>query len=491
MVWVDGSVLVFVPGGEFIMGAGGDDNPETIVNLSGFWIYRTKVTNRLYALCIAAGECTPPADPEAAEALTDRFLRDRPVVGVNWAQGQAYCEWVQGRLPTEAQWEKTARGPEGNIYPWGDAAPSCDLLNYENCLGKTSRVFDYPVGKSFYEALDMSGNVFEWAFDWYDPLYYPNAPGENPEGPGQGTVRVVRSSSYESTADQVAPYRRFFLEPERTRLDLGFRCVIEDPVAFAPYCQASAYVPDQPDQPSGGCDLSVSVAGRDCGFVTADLQGSTIASVSAENFDCTQVDDTRVYCAGPGGTTDEVTICSACETDETQQTGTPPDYTCEPNYEAATTAPNRCDFQGGGSPDNCPPGFMSDGAGGCSYPEYPGNDCPIGTYATAGSCAGREWPGPRCLSGYDYNADLGCCQAPGQGGEPFQTPELPGYPGCGPDEYQTELGCAPVPLVASASGSGCVTLSLTAGQCSNAEGGCIQDTSYMCVQYGICSDICD
>ena len=195
MVWVDGSVLVHVPGGEFIMGDGGDDNPIHTVGLSSFWIYRTKVTNRMYSICVAAGKCALPLDEEAVKALSDLAKRDFPVVDVDWQQAEVYCKYVEGHLPTEAQWEKTARGPEGNIYPWGDPAPTCDLLNFKDCVGDKSDVFDYPAGKSYYDALDLSGNVFEWIADWYTPQYYSKSPGVDPLGPEIGEVRSVRSSS--------------------------------------------------------------------------------------------------------------------------------------------------------------------------------------------------------------------------------------------------------------------------------------------------------
>ena len=125
MVWVDGSILVHVLGGEFVMGDGGDNNPVHMVGLSSFWIYRTKVTNRMYSVCVASGRCALPLTDEAVRSLSDPAKHDFPVTDVDWQQAEAYCAFVEGRLPTEAQWEKTARGPDGNIYPWGEAAPDC------------------------------------------------------------------------------------------------------------------------------------------------------------------------------------------------------------------------------------------------------------------------------------------------------------------------------------------------------------------------------
>ncbi|HQU37897.1 MAG TPA: SUMF1/EgtB/PvdO family nonheme iron enzyme, partial [Anaerolineales bacterium] len=166
-LYVDGSVLVAVPGGTFIMGHGGDDNPEHEVNVSDFWLYRSKVTNSQYALCVLLGKCSPPGI-DKNEGYGDPLKANHPVTGVNYQQASEYCSFVNGRLPTEAEWEKAARGPEGNIYPWGDATPQCELANFGTCEFKTSKVIDHPAGQSYYEAFDMAGNVYEWVSDWYD-----------------------------------------------------------------------------------------------------------------------------------------------------------------------------------------------------------------------------------------------------------------------------------------------------------------------------------
>jgi formylglycine-generating enzyme required for sulfatase activity len=461
MEWVDGSLLVFVPGGEFIMGADEFNNPEHVVSVSDFWIYRTKVTNRFYSLCIATGICTPPVDEQAAKDLENSFLKDRPVVGVTWEQADTYCKWVQGHLPTEAQWEKTARGPDGNLYPWGEASPSCDLLNMASCLGKTSRVFDYPDGKSFYDALDMEGNTFEWTFDWYDKAYYPNGPKEDPVGPSGGKYRVVRSSSFKSGPDDTPPSKRFFLEPEKNRLDLGFRCVVDDPTFYPPYCETTVHTTRQPGDntpPPSNCQLDLSQVGVDCGEGTADLSGGTISSIDAGSpLSCTQASDTRIYCTGPGASSGYVTVCGQCST----TTSTPPELNCDPGYLAAVT---NCSYQGGQSNDGCPPGSVSTGSG-CSYPGDASN-CPPGTYYDTGaqSCVSRGRPGNDCLPGFSYLPDMQCCQATDQGS----------YPGCGPNEYyDVEFGCQPMP--SSSGGLACATIYLNTGDCGqpgNSDGTC-------------------
>jgi len=144
--YADGSLLVAVPAGPFTMGVDGPDNPQHTVTLSDFWIYSTKVTDQQYANCVQAGGCTTP-DKNDHPSFNDPAGANNPVVGVTYDQASAYCTFVHGRLPTEAEWEKTARGPNANIYPWGNGAPSCDLLNYNQCVGQTTNVILDPQGQ--------------------------------------------------------------------------------------------------------------------------------------------------------------------------------------------------------------------------------------------------------------------------------------------------------------------------------------------------------
>lgn len=239
--YVDGTVLVAVPGGPFTMGYNFADNPVREVSVGDFWIYSTKVTNSQYALCVQFGKCTPP-DPEKNEIYDDPYYLKYPVTGVTHAQATDYCSFVHGRLPTEAEWEKTARGPDGNIFPWGDEAPNCNLLNYKFCVGKTNWVNEYKNGVSYYGAFDMSGNAREWAADWYSPTYNIENPIPDPLGPDFGEKRAVRGSSYQDSANPTIAAHRFSLDPLDSLPDLGFRCVIEDPTYFAPWCQQLTYV---------------------------------------------------------------------------------------------------------------------------------------------------------------------------------------------------------------------------------------------------------
>jgi formylglycine-generating enzyme required for sulfatase activity len=205
--YVDGTTLVAVPEGEFRMGAAGEDNPVHTVKLNNYWIYQTEVTNSQYARCVSASKCAPP-DSTENKHFADALWSNDPVVGVTYDQAVSYCSWVNASLPTEAQWEKAARGPDGNQFPWGNTAPACGLLNYNYCVGQTTDVSTHIPGKSYYGALDMAGNVFEWVADWYDPVYYTTSPGNDPTGPSDGDKRAVRSSSYESGGDQSMPAKR-------------------------------------------------------------------------------------------------------------------------------------------------------------------------------------------------------------------------------------------------------------------------------------------
>ena len=137
--YVDGTVLVAVPGGPFIMGYNFADNLEREISVGDFWVYSTKVTNDQYALCVQLGKCSPPVK-EDSPTYGDAHFSKFPVTGVTHSQAADYCSFVHGRLPTEAEWEKTARGPDGNLFPWGNGGPNCSLLNYKFCESKTTWV---------------------------------------------------------------------------------------------------------------------------------------------------------------------------------------------------------------------------------------------------------------------------------------------------------------------------------------------------------------
>jgi eukaryotic-like serine/threonine-protein kinase len=209
-------VMVFVPGGEFSMGspdsdpgAGSDMKPQHKVTLDPFWIDRTEVTNAMYAQCVEAGACRSPTGVETAQsAYGDPQYDHYPVEGISWKEGQTYCEWAGSRLPSEAEWEKAARGKDGRIYPWGSQAPTGTLLNFDRTVGGPSVVGSYPAGISPYGALDMAGNLWEWVADWYSHNYYTHSPSFNPLESEPQAYHACRGGSWNSSASRVrADYR--------------------------------------------------------------------------------------------------------------------------------------------------------------------------------------------------------------------------------------------------------------------------------------------
>ena len=227
----DGMALVYVPAGEFIMGSTKYDRdletnevPQRTVYLDAFWISRTQVTNAMFARCVSAGACQYSASDKTNPRYQDPAYADHPVVYVSWQAAESYCEWSGGRLPTEAEWEKAARGTQGQKYPWGDTSPAVETVNTNNTVGDTTPVGQYPAGASPYGALDMGGNVREWVWDWYDPYYYQYAPDRNPAGPAAGEKKVLKGSSFSDTYRYARPANRLAHDPASPGVNRGFRC---------------------------------------------------------------------------------------------------------------------------------------------------------------------------------------------------------------------------------------------------------------------------
>jgi formylglycine-generating enzyme required for sulfatase activity len=223
-------VMIFIPAGEFIMGsseadaeADDDEKPQHRVYLEAYWIDQTEVTNAMYTGCVAAGVCRPIVTPRPDMADWPNY----PAQGVIWSQAQAYCQWVGRRLPTEAEWEKAARGTDGRLYPWGEAPSDASRANFDFLVGDVTEVGSYPDGASPYGVLDMAGNVWEWVADWYDEAYYQEAPYENPPGPSFGLTRVIRGGAWNVTGRGLRGATRFWAFPDRNDFD-GFRCAADD-----------------------------------------------------------------------------------------------------------------------------------------------------------------------------------------------------------------------------------------------------------------------
>jgi formylglycine-generating enzyme required for sulfatase activity len=273
----DGMVMVPVPAGEFTMG--NDDAlverllemcneanwegcvpglfqtalPAHRVALETYWIDQTEVTNAQFAAFLnEAGNQTeggaPWWDGEAGIAVVEeaggelsyqarRGSADHPVTDVTWYGAAAYCAWAGARLPTEAEWEYAARGPESRVFPWGDAFDGsrlnycdsyCDRYHADEAsddgYAETAPVGSYPEGASWCGALDMAGNVWEWTADWYAEDYYGRSPDANPTGPASGEKRVARSGSWGYPSSFTAAVYRGATHPANTHVDLGFRC---------------------------------------------------------------------------------------------------------------------------------------------------------------------------------------------------------------------------------------------------------------------------
>jgi formylglycine-generating enzyme required for sulfatase activity len=217
---------VTVPAGEFTMGSNdsSDEKPIHRVHLSAYQIARHPVTNAQYELFVKTTSYAAPRHWENGKIPAGK--ENHPVMNVSWQDAQAFCGWAGVRLPTEAEWEKAARGTEERKYPWGNEPPTKELCNFGNLVGDTTPVGRYPKGASPYGVLDMAGNVWEWVSDWYDKKYYSVSPGSNPQGPATGKYRVLRGGSLNNNDGNVrSAFRNYLVNPD-LRLNLvGFRCV--------------------------------------------------------------------------------------------------------------------------------------------------------------------------------------------------------------------------------------------------------------------------
>ncbi len=217
-----------------------DELPLHVVYLDDYYIDKYEVTNAKYAAFLNSqgnNDCGPynkcaDIDDTHLTLQSDKYVvevgyENHPMNAVTWYGSDAYCTWAARRLPTEAEWEKAARGSsDTRAFPWGDETPNCTLVNNRNCVGDTSPVGSFPLGASPYGAMDMSGNVKEWVNDWYDDddNYYGNSPDSNPPGPDNGSTRVQRGAAwyYNDLSIRVAQRQREY--PYNEHFRFGFRC---------------------------------------------------------------------------------------------------------------------------------------------------------------------------------------------------------------------------------------------------------------------------
>ncbi|MEM7133633.1 MAG: SUMF1/EgtB/PvdO family nonheme iron enzyme [Chloroflexota bacterium] len=238
---------VFVSAGEFQMGCDPEHNDGYECNeqhqlhavyLDDYYIDKYEVTNAKYAAFLnnrGANDCGPynrciDLEDTYLTFQSDQYIveagyENHPVNAVTWYGSDAYCISVERRLPTEAEWEKAARGSsDTRPYPWGDETPNCNLVNYRACVGGTSAVGNFPLGASPSGAMDMSGNIMEWVNDRYDADYYSYAPYRNPQGPDSGHTRVQKGAAwhFNELSVRVAARKHYF--PYKEHLRFGFRC---------------------------------------------------------------------------------------------------------------------------------------------------------------------------------------------------------------------------------------------------------------------------
>lgn len=232
----DGAPMVLVSAGEFWMGSPdgegeGDEHPRHRVYLDGFYLDQYEVTTSRFSKFLH--ERKMPA-PQSWSEQAHQFHGNKPVVGVDWNDAVAYCSWAGKRLPTEAEWEKAARGTDQRVYPWGNDAPNERRANFNRGFdfqdyGVLTDVGSFEQGKSPYGVYDMAGNVWEWTADWYDENYYGKSPSRNPTGPSSGKYRVVRGGSCYHAPFYVRSAYRTWNTPTYRYDNVGFRCAQDVP----------------------------------------------------------------------------------------------------------------------------------------------------------------------------------------------------------------------------------------------------------------------
>jgi len=238
----DGAPMIFIPAGPFTMGSNDglpNERPEHTVTLDAYYIDQYEVTAGRYQQFIESAQrnLPPTWDEEAAQTMSNL-----PAVGMTWTDAAAYCKWASRRLPTEAEWEKAARGTDGRRYPWGHMQPFVDIANYNRGVWVSDAITLVPVnsgqegmsvrhglkegGKSPYGLFHMAGNAAEWVADWYDREYYLKSSEKNPTGPQQGERHVLRGGSWADLPPALRVTARFSAEPDYEDRTIGFRCAM-------------------------------------------------------------------------------------------------------------------------------------------------------------------------------------------------------------------------------------------------------------------------
>jgi formylglycine-generating enzyme required for sulfatase activity len=224
----DGAFVVRVEEGDFLMGSPAGEGepheqPQHRVSVSEYLIDKTEVTWRQFRSFAEAAEKALPPEPVSGAA------DDLPVSNVLWEEAREYCEWVGGRVPTEAEWEKAARGADGRRYPWGEEWDPDRCNSWEGGPNRPEAAGSYPSCVSPYGVLDMAGNLWEWCADWYGESYYAQSPRTNPTGPTSGELRVLRGGAWNTQPLWLRAPHRHRTPPTSRNVTHGFRCVQDAP----------------------------------------------------------------------------------------------------------------------------------------------------------------------------------------------------------------------------------------------------------------------
>lgn len=223
----DGAPMRLVPAGEFTMGSNEveDEQPIHQVHLDAFYLDQFETTAGRYATFLKETQLAPPRHWDEVRLPQDD---DRPVIGVTWFMAENYCHWAGKRLPTEAEWEKAARGSDGRTYPWGNEEPTAEHGNFGKRrwagYDTLAPVGSFKAGLSPYGIADLAGNVWEWVADWYAADYYQTSPSKNPTGPAHGEAKSLRGGgwNYEGLLARSADRNRD--DPTAGISSYGFRC---------------------------------------------------------------------------------------------------------------------------------------------------------------------------------------------------------------------------------------------------------------------------
>jgi formylglycine-generating enzyme required for sulfatase activity len=237
----DGAPMALIPEGPFHMGVphaardgGVDERPNHEVFLNSFYMDIYEVTNGRYLQFVTETGHRVPQHPTDATLglwkgkMMPESVTDLPVINVDWFDAEAYCRWAGKRLPTEAEWEKAAKGQNDWRFAWGDVEPTSEHANFNQLAWRGEatlvQVGIYEKGKSPYGIYDVAGNVWEWVSDWYQVDYYSQSPTHNPQGPETGKYKAVRSSGWQGETPQMRVFTRIKSLPNDRNNSTGFRC---------------------------------------------------------------------------------------------------------------------------------------------------------------------------------------------------------------------------------------------------------------------------